>query len=422
MSSLTRHKHVPSSPVVLTEAAPGEHRLVAGQLVGEYEIQGLLAVGGMSSVYSAVHPLIAKRAAVKVMSPKLSHDAEAAARFVLEARAVNQIGHPNIVDVFACGRLDDGRSYLVMEWLDGETLGQRLWRERISFVESCDILLEVCDALEAAHAAGIVHLDIKPDNVFLAARRSGRPTVKLLDFGIAKLLTPGHAEAARDKMVTGTPHYLSPEQAVASPELDHRSDIYSIGAMAYEMFTGAPPFHSTDVDVLLKLHVHCAAPAPDVAWTGAGPKLGKLLLELLSKSPAQRPPLGELRERLQGMRDDSMMVQTQRVDGIAPKVRRARMSALVAVPIMLGLVLAAWLLPLRGRANVTTHSAPPSVFAAGRLQPSVPAVQSAVTTPEPPAPSAGGARTKLRPASSRRAAHVELDGSDYLLDYEGARR
>src|SRR5262245_27538496 len=162
--------------------------LTAGNVVGEYTIERKLGDGGMATVYGATHPLIGKKAAIKVMNAQLSLDAGLVERFTLEARAVNAIGHPNIVDVFSFGRLSDGRSYFVMEWLKGETLYDRLWERRLPLDEAVDILDQVCDALEAAHDKGIVHRDLKPANVFLVPVRGRRDLVKLLDFGVAKLI------------------------------------------------------------------------------------------------------------------------------------------------------------------------------------------------------------------------------------------
>ena len=162
--------------------------LSAGFVVGEYTVECKLGDGGMATVYGATHPLIGKKAAIKVIAPALSLDAGLVERFVLEARAVNAIGHPNIVDVFSFGRLSDGRSYFVMEWLQGETLYDRMWERRLALDEALDILDQVCDALEAAHEKGIVHRDLKPANVFLCPVRGRRDLVKLLDFGVAKLI------------------------------------------------------------------------------------------------------------------------------------------------------------------------------------------------------------------------------------------
>ena len=198
--------------------------LPAGFVVGEYRVERKIGEGGMGAVYAATHPMIGKRAAIKVISAALGTNAEAVVRFVQEARAVNQIGHPNIVDVFAFGELPDGRNYFVMDYLQGESLADRLQRAAMPLGEAIEILDQVADALDAAHEKQIVHRDLKPDNVYLAAVRGGRTVVKLLDFGIAKLSVsdgPGSSGAiakTRTGMMMGTPGYLSPEQARAYVE------------------------------------------------------------------------------------------------------------------------------------------------------------------------------------------------------------
>jgi serine/threonine-protein kinase len=408
-----------------TSSAPKPARLSPGQVVGEYVVKGLLAEGGMASVYSAMHPLIAKRAALKVMNPRFSHDAKAAAQLLQEARAINEIGHPNIVDVFSCGQLEDGRSYLVMEWLEGETLGQRLWRERISFQESCEIILQICDALEAAHAHRIVHLDIKPDNVFLVTPRHGRPLVKLLDFGIARMLRGGR-QAAGARSVAGTPHYLSPEQAQASPTLDHRSDVYSLGVLAYEMFTGRTPFEAQKAEDLLAQHVRAMPPPPDVEWTGVGTDLALLLLEMLFKVPSRRPTLRELRERLTALRERSAMANTQRFAAIVRRpARKSRWLALSA-PAVAAMLLIAWKLEAGSRTIARTRGASPPAMAA-----SLPTVHEPAA-PDVLAPDPHVAQPRRRyhrkhaveiAASSERGdTPALLGGNDYLIDSAGVRR
>src|SRR4051794_11538369 len=153
--------------------------LPAGTMVGEYRVEHKLGEGGMASVFAAVHPVIGKRAAVKVISRRLCADLHAVERFVQEARAVHQIAHPNIVDTFAFGTLPDGRAYYLMEWLPGESLGDRLARGPLPLADALAILDQICDALDAAHANGVVHRDLKPDNVMLIEGRSP-PAVKLL--------------------------------------------------------------------------------------------------------------------------------------------------------------------------------------------------------------------------------------------------
>ncbi len=417
-------------------SAEAHSTLASGCVVSEYVIEGLLAEGGMSTVYSAVHPLIGRRAAVKVMSPWLSHKAAATAQFVLEARAINQIGHPNIVDVFACGRLPDGRSYLVMEWLDGETLGRRLWRERLSFPEGCDILLQICDALEAAHAQQIVHLDVKPDNVFLARMRSGKIHVKLLDFGIAKLLTgePSPHAPSLGAIVNGTPEYISPEQARALPDLDHRSDIYSLGIVAYQMFAGRLPFEAENPEELLIHHVRTLPPLPDVEWTGVPAELTPLLLQLLEKAPELRPTLAQFRERLTSLRDRSTTVSTEQMSTVVHQKSAAPKLAIVAAACALGILFGARQMKA-STAPRPTRAAPLATRAENVLggaenpAPPAPVVRMEIAAPPPAPQHSRRRRDRVRPPAVARSAapdaaqpRIAFRKSDYLIDYAGARR
>src|SRR5215831_14820318 len=183
--------------------------LAEGTQVGEYVIVGKVADGGMGSVYSATHPIIGKKAAIKVIHPALCADTDAVQRFALEARAANQIGHPNIVDIFSFGTLGDGRSWFAMELLQGESLAQRLRRGGMSLSDAADIVEQLCRGLRAAHTKGIVHRDLKPDNVFLVRVPGDRPLVKLLDFGIAKLrdADEGQILSTHAGTLMGTPIY-----------------------------------------------------------------------------------------------------------------------------------------------------------------------------------------------------------------------
>ena len=180
---------------------PREEDLRAGTMIGEYRVEGKLGEGGMATVFSATHPLIGKKVAIKVISRRLCADLHAVERFINEARTVNQIGHPNLVDIFAFGVLPDGRAYLVMEWLQGETLAERLARERMPVPRALDVLMQIVDALEAAHEKGIVHRDLKPQNIFVV-ERGEKTSVKLLDFGIAKL-ADSDSERAQDALGRG---------------------------------------------------------------------------------------------------------------------------------------------------------------------------------------------------------------------------
>jgi eukaryotic-like serine/threonine-protein kinase len=285
--------------------------LSAGTVVGEYTVDCKLGDGGMATVYGATHPLIGKKAAVKVMNPALSLDAGLVERFVLEARAVNAIGHPNIVDVFSFGRLGDGRSYFVMEWLQGETLYDRMWERRPTLDEALDIVDQVCDALEAAHDKGIVHRDLKPANVFLCPVRGRRDLVKLLDFGVAKLIATAEGLDGSDPMsrppqtmsgqVVGTPDYISPEQARAKP-VDGKTDVYALGVIAYEMILGRRPFEADNGADVVRMHLSDPPPAPRTLWPEIPSLLDELLLRMLDKAPASRPTPAQVRAALRELR------------------------------------------------------------------------------------------------------------------------
>jgi len=268
-------------------------------MVGDYRIEGVLGAGGMGQVYASIHPVIGKRAAIKVLRAELSVNREAVERFVQEARAVNQIGHPNIVDVFAFGALADGRSYFVMEWLRGESLRARMKRDRMTIAEVAHVVDSVCIALEAAHEKGIVHRDLKPDNVFLVAVRGARPMVKLLDFGIAKLMgtEDTRIERTRTGNLLGTPAYIAPEQA-RGESIDQRVDVYSLGAMAYEMLAREVPFPARSAMDMVAQHLYTEPPSlrkrlPDVAA-----ELDALITRMMAKSPDGRPSLDEVREAM----------------------------------------------------------------------------------------------------------------------------
>ena len=273
--------------------------LPAGMQVGEYQIERKIGVGGMGVVYGAKHPLIGKRAAVKVLNARLSMDREAVSRFVLEAQAVNQIGHANIVDIFSFGTLEDGRSYFVMEWLQGETLGERLDRlGKLPVREALTILVALCRALEAAHAAGVIHRDLKPDNVFLATDDDGW-RVKLLDFGIAKLSTtaPSISRTATG-MVVGTPLFMAPEQAKGEP-VDGSTDVYALGLLAYTAVCGTSLFESESSAIeVLAAHISKEPPPPRSLRPDLPVELDVLVLEMLAKRPSFRPSLVDVRQQL----------------------------------------------------------------------------------------------------------------------------
>ncbi len=221
-----------------------EEPLSGAVLSDKWRLGEVLGRGGMGRVYEARHVDIPKRAAVKIIDGVA--DAETLARFRREAEAASLVESPHVVHVFDSGTMPDGRPYLVMERLEGESLGARLRRSgALPVDDTLRVVDQVLRGLEKAHAAGVVHRDLKPDNVFLEAREGGEIAVKLLDFGISKrLLTsagPGPTTLTQRGAVIGTPHYMSPEQAHGEPDIDGRSDLFSLGTIFYECLTGRPP-------------------------------------------------------------------------------------------------------------------------------------------------------------------------------------
>ena len=271
-----------------------------GTMIGEYVVDGELGHGGMGVVYSATHPIIGKRAAIKVL--KSSSNPAAVERFVQEARAVNQIGHPNIVDIFDFAQLPDGRRYLVMDLLDGEPLRARVKRGPVPAAEACAILDEIASGLAAAHGKGFAHRDLKPDNVFIG-QHGGRLDVKLLDFGLAKLLPTSQLVSERafrtaTGVQLGTPDYMSPEQLRADPDVDHRTDIFAMGVLAFEILTGSRPrrlggdrfdLDGTPSEVLARL-------------PGVPPDLAQLVETMLAPAPDDRPSIAATRAVLKRLR------------------------------------------------------------------------------------------------------------------------
>jgi len=261
--------------------------LAPGYVVGEYRVEQVIGRGGMGVVYSGLHPLIEKRVAIKVLSAQLSADPSLVRRFVDEARAVNRIRHPNIIDIFSFGQLADSRQYFVMEYLEGHTLADRLQAGDLPLPDLPPLLGQICDALDAAHGEKIVHRDLKPENIWIVSPRRGRPFVKLLDFGIAKLLATGEQSTTQAGAVMGTPQYMSPEQCHGRA-IDHRTDIYAMGVILYQMYTGRLPFHGeTFAEILAKQLTY----TPDRPSTHASlpAALDELIMRCLDKDPAGRP-------------------------------------------------------------------------------------------------------------------------------------
>jgi serine/threonine protein kinase len=298
-----------SRQTALTFRGLADHRPpypdLAGGKVGEYDIVSRLGVGGMGVVYEGLQPLIGKRVAVKVLLPQVSKDRELVERFISEARAVNAIGHRGIVDIFSFGQLPSGEHYFVMEYLDGLPF-DRLIKHRapVAPQEALAWVEEICEALTAAHDAGVIHRDIKPSNLFLVDTGRGRPYVKLLDFGIAKLeaLTGEVTPQTRASMVIGTPDYMSPEQA-RGKNISPATDVYSLGCVLFELLTGERLFSGDNALHTMFMHVETPPPKVSDFLVGQSPELDDLVLWTVAKDPLARPVSAEeLRTHLANFR------------------------------------------------------------------------------------------------------------------------
>ncbi len=260
--------------------------LVIDQVIGNFRVLSLLGSGGMGDVYLAEHVGIQTRVAIKVLHPQISRDAQHVQRFFNEARIVGRIRHSGIAKIFDVG-FHAERAYLVMELLEGESLSSRVQRSHLSMTEAVDIAYQIASVLAATHAAGFVHRDLKPDNIFLVPDAElARPRVKILDFGIAKLggtLVGG----PRTIGTMGTPAYMAPEQWGDTGSVDWRADVYSLGCVAFEMVAGRPPFVSdTIVDAFRS---HTTVPAPSVRTFVDVPEAwDQLVTRMLAKDPAAR--------------------------------------------------------------------------------------------------------------------------------------
>lgn len=266
-----------------------------GQRVNNYEILAQIGEGGMGTVYLARHPVIDRKAAVKVLRGTMANDPGLVNRFFNEARAANAIHHPNIIDVLDVGMMGHPPTpYLMMEYLEGESLAQRLKRMgRIHTGDAVEFTYQTAAALAAAHGKGIVHRDLKPENLFLVPDPNvpGREQIKVLDFGIAKLrgdLSPDAVKTQTGALM-GTPPYMSPEQCRGiSDDVDHRTDIYALGIILYEMLCGAPPFTDPGFGNVLVMHLTLAPTPPRTINPGIPPHIEKVILRALAKAPAER--------------------------------------------------------------------------------------------------------------------------------------
>jgi serine/threonine protein kinase len=284
-------------------AAPAERpEDLVGAVLGSYRLLELIGRGGMGFVYRAEHTRLGREVALKLLRADYARRRDAVARFFQEARTVNRVRHRNIVDVTDFVELPDGTTFIIMELLRGENLGK--WaRSGFDQARAVALLTEICDGLAAAHAVGVVHRDLKPDNVIVVTGAEGNEHIKLLDFGVAKLLNRDDEDVGLETAagsVIGTPAYMSPEQA-GGLTVDARSDIYSLGAIMYELFCAAPMFRGKSFGEYVRKHLTETPVRPSQTQGGAGidERLEAMILRCLDKDPARRyQHIGELRDDL----------------------------------------------------------------------------------------------------------------------------
>ncbi len=259
--------------------------LVGRTVQGRYRIDALLGMGGMGGVFRAHHLGLGRDVALKVLHAGVRASEIATARFQREARSASRLDHPNCVRVTDFGELEDGTKFLVMQLLSGEELRSRLDRP-FDPREAIDVALQILAGLAHAHAQGVVHRDLKPENVLLVQERDGARRVKLVDFGIAKLIEGDDADPklTRTGMLFGTPRYMSPEQA-GGGKVDARTDLYAVGLLLYEMLAGHAPFAADDVASLMRMHV--LVPPPPLPER-VPPTLAAVVMRLLAKARADR--------------------------------------------------------------------------------------------------------------------------------------
>jgi serine/threonine-protein kinase len=260
--------------------------LIGKTIAGRYVIEGLLGEGGMSTVYRARNALVERPCAVKVMSAALATDANVRERFRREAKSTQAISHPNVIEIFDQGEMDDSTPYIVMELLDGHTLSVLTDAGPVLPPRAIPIMIQIARGIARAHDLGVVHRDLKPENIFICSRGDSSDLVKILDFGIAR----SRADSRLTNMgeLFGTPQYMAPER-VTTGEAGPSVDLYALGVIFFEMATGKLPFTASDPATFLIKHMKDPAPAPRSIAPRVPEPLNALILQLLEKDPRARP-------------------------------------------------------------------------------------------------------------------------------------
>ena len=386
-----------------------------GATVGSYQVREEIGHGGMGVVYAAEHPLIGRKVAVKVLLPEYSRNQEVVNRFFNEARATTLIRHPGLVDVIDFGYAPDGSAFLLMEFLEGESLAARLKRGPMPAREIVALGRQVAAAVGAAHDKGIVHRDLKPDNIFLVPDRelAGGVRVKVLDFGIAKLSTmetsgpntPGGSLKTRTGVVMGTPLYMSPEQGGGASNVDARADIYSLGCILYEMACGRVPFVKEGFGETIAAHIYEQPLSPREVEPSVPGAIERLIQKALAKKPDDRQPsMSALAAELDAAGNappDEPAPTEEELAAVLPSTSKAPIYVAAAAGALVVAVVGIALAVHKPAKTVTPATTPPPIAAA--VAPAAP--------PKPAAP----AMVELRVTSTPEGAEVFRAADGVLL-------
>jgi serine/threonine protein kinase len=434
------------------------------QLVADrYRVIRKLGEGGMGSVYLAEHVVIEKKFALKVLAPELCRRPDLVARFLQEARSASRIGHENVIDIMDFGQSPDGLVYIAMEFLDGKDLGEIVrGKGAMEWSEARAIVLQICRALRAAHDKGIVHRDMKPENIFLIQREGQPHFVKILDFGIAKVmgLDPNGPRLTRTGMIFGTPEYMAPEQAEGK-DTDHRADIYAVGCIMYHLITGQTPFVAESFMTMLTKHLmeEPVAPSARRPDLGVTPEMDALVLKALEKdrdkrwqsmaelleavaicpgpeTAAPKPPGGQTVAmggahaaaalkilRSKGNSPETERVSRKAVDSAlsstkmgaqAGSASRGKTLSLVIAGVVLGGAVAAWLALSHGKSQPPVVPTPPVAAAPP------PAVAPSPPVPAPaPSPTSAIPEPAIAPAAAVAEPSAELSAKHGTHGHKG---
>lgn len=415
------------------EATRGLREVREGEVLGNYQLERLLGEGSMGRVFQASHVRLGRQVALKVLRPQHAQDSHFVRRFFQEARSVNQINHEHIVEIFDFVE-DAHHVYCVMELLRGQSLASVLSAQKLTLERIQRIGVQVCAALGAAHQLGVVHRDVKPDNLFLVPRSGQADFVKVLDFGVAKILTSEGTGNTLDGTIIGTPTYMAPEQAAGLP-VDHRADIYAVGNLLYEMLAGHPPFQAPAFGQLV-VQIITQPPPPLPKHLASGepmpPALAQLVLRCLSKEPEARPQqLEEVTTALLALEGTELAVEPVDEEEIATQRTRLRPDAWwlhPRLPVLLGgmaLAMLAGALAWNGLERMLQSqpapveqlapAAPAPELEARRELPSMPEVPKALQASEALPPSKAP-EAQVKPAAPVKAVARKEVKRDELID------